>query len=241
MESIESRVGEIEKNLLELERFDIEYGREYVSALENAVLLLRESENGPAYVQERAKRLHSLLFHARDRMEYRSAFYNPLHRQITKIKDTDISDYFSPALRKRLDGLNPCLEKKGNLILYRLGRTRYAVFGELKERRDAVSYKELKKMSFSGSEPYIFPPESKSFQSDIFNAKNFMIVNHKVNGVYALYYDEILDIREMDREHIEKNIYPLRRPHPNVPGRVKIQGTSYCLLRPWMGSSQPYM
>jgi len=234
MDSIESRVEDIEKNLLELERYDIEYGREYSAALENAVLLLRESDNGPAYVQERARRLHSLLSHIQDRLEYRSSFYNPIYRQITKIRDTDISDYFSPALKKRMDNLVPCAEKKGNLILYRLGKTNYAVFGTLVEKTESLSPDEL--MSKFSQEKYfsVFPHQCKSFQSDIENSGGVLIINHPVHGKYGLYYNEILDIKNMDSEHVEKNIFPLKRPHPNVPGRIKIHGVSYCFLRPWI-------
>jgi hypothetical protein len=171
-------------------------------------------------------------------MEYRSSIYNPLYRQIAKIRDSDISDYFSPALRRRVDGLIPGQNKKGNLILYSLGKTRYAVFGELKEKQNAIPYDEIKKVSSPDMDLSIFPPESETFKSDINNAKYFMIVKDKVLGNYALYYDEILDIREIDKEHVEKNIFPLKRPHPNVPGRIKIQGITYCLIRPWVS---PYL
>jgi len=233
MQSIESRVEDIENSILELERYDIEYGEKYRSALENSVLLLRESEKGPSYVQERAKRLHSLLFKIQDRLDYRSSFYNPIHRQISKIRDLDIVDYFSPTLKKRMDRIVPCMEQKGNLILFRLGKTKYAVFGVLKEKIDAMDAEKVSEL-LSCEEICCFPPESELFTGEIMNAESLLHVENRIHGNFGLYCDEVIDIRNVDRELTEKNIFPFGRPHPNVPGRIKLQGVSYCLVRPWI-------
>ena len=232
MESIEAGLEDVENSILELEKCDIEYGRIYRTALEHAVLLLRGSEKAPSYIQERVKRLHALLYGMHEQMAYRSSCYNPLHRQISKIKDRDISGYFSPLLQKHIDRMYPCTEKNGNLILFSLGRSKYAVFGRIKEQIDSMESEKISEI-LEKKIP-VFPEQSEVFQQEIFNAARMLHVQNKIHGEFALYCDEVMDVQEVDQEHTEKNLYPLKVPYPHVPGRIRFRGNSYCLIRPWL-------
>ena len=233
MTGVMSRIEDLESRINGIELADSRMLEDLRNLLLESTVFLRESENAPVYIQERAKRLHNLLREKEDKAAYRASQYGPIYRQIDKIKDTDISDYFSPALKKRLDNMYPCRKTKGNAVFFRLGKTKYAIFGKIIKIIKAVPFSDAAKFHPSGTEIEIFPPKSEAFSSEIKNAEKLMILE-TARGTFGAYADELLGKKELDLDHVRKNLFDIYYPHRMIPGKFRIEGITYYLLKSWL-------
>lgn len=232
MTEIMSRAEALETRINEMERFDAENLDRLRSALEDCTVFLRESEKAPVYIQERARRLHSLLKEKENTSSYRASQYGPIYRQIDRIKDTEISDYFSPALKKRLDNMYPCQKKKGNTVFFHLNSTCYAIFGSIMKIMKPVAHEEASKFHPGGETVTVFPPMSEAFAEEIASSAKLILFKTKRIPL-AVYADEIIDKRDLDQDHIKNNLLDIYYPHRMIPGKFRLEGKSYYLIKTW--------
>ncbi len=193
MSKIRNLAIALESGISDLEVFHHQ-NEEALNALSDRAREMEQAAaKGPAYLRERAGRFAALVKQTREKIGYDPARYHPLHRQIDKMKDTDLVDFFSESLQKRVDRLVTGAQQVQEsmqpgyrgVVMYELSGMTFATAGRV-VRYVAGFYPDRLKHAMKIVQPRegtieFFPdPEDKAFfkKTDWDRRLNLVIMGH---------------------------------------------------------------
>lgn len=244
---IDRLAAEIQENLFDIEKSHRSTGEKIQRLQEEAAELIGiGSESGSSYVQERALRLQTILGRLDGQYNLLQAEFGILHRQIDKIKDTVLSDYFSPSLNRRIDKLVESRfapegttvarpSRKNRFIIYRLGEMHFGVYGRLIKHLKNISAGSAKKIKIQEGQIGFFPEKEDSafFREEDTEIRDLLVVKRPgMDSKYmGLWCEELVRLEERDPSDIEARIQPLNVPHRYVAGKMFMGGVAIYWLK----------
>lgn len=118
LEEVQSGASELKKMLLYLDEQSVETDAKLQKMLIRSSELSSNQDNG--YIRERIKRFHSLLQKHQQRLQDDARSRSLLHRQIDRLLDADLIQYYAPAVDKRISSLSSLdvTEKQDQVLLH---------------------------------------------------------------------------------------------------------------------------
>jgi len=231
MEELHDGMETMEQELVAVEAMEQEMTRRLQELLEKSTVMIRAGEKAPAYMSERVKRLHSLIRKLIEERGYSPSAYHPLHRQIDRIRDTDLSDFFSPALSRRIDSMYGKRQEDANAVFYELGNVRFCVFGKIVETVEGVDFERGESLARSRGVGFLFPETAEGFEKSLQRC-SLMFVELHDGEMAALFCERVTDKRMLDRFGIRRELTALSEPHRFVEGYFLIEGQRNYLIHP---------
>jgi hypothetical protein len=213
----------------------------------SSTTILREAESGnfPSYMRERIFRLQALL----KKMEsagYDPKKYHPLYRQLAKILDTNISDYFSPAIDAGIDrmvkasrygsqiterGIDNNTERD-RYILYTLGKTGLSIYGRLVKKIGRIGFDRAKERMAEDGVSFLYPDSGGGFSKEIERGLLVYAVSGSNPGRRGALYIERIVQKLSDAIIIKDPSDAAARELSDgaIRGRIRFEGKYYYLL-----------
>ena len=211
MDDVQASAHQIEEMLLELEKLHMQFQDKINEVLSSAAALT--SLPSSSYVKERSQRLIKVLQSFQEKKGYDPRSFHPLYRQIEKIKDQLLSDYFSPSIDRMLHSIQKKDEMKMGFITYQLDGVYFGIRGSIVNTPERIDIK--------------FPSrEDSSFFKDK-EKRNYIYVQSNSSIIYALQYDDHYKIVE-NKEKLKLN--PLEVKHSIIKGWIKLEGKKIYII-----------
>ena len=237
---IQNLANRLEEGLHDLEREQFAREADFQRLYADSAELLGLSRKGPAYIRERARRLNDLLDREHQRVGFDDRRFQLLYRQLDKIRDPLLSDYFSPSLARRLErtlsGKRPSpADSVSPPLIYRLGRLWYLLERPIYKIVTGLTPDEARRREFRPGPLEYFPPAGHALfqgrESDRDPLRLMIVRRSEADAFLGLWFSETTAISQGDAERLRHNQEPLARPHRWLTGRVLFGGRQVYLIR----------
>lgn len=208
--------------------------------LEVASLIEMTGKDNMSYARERAIRLQSLLKNFQKQILQIRQDFSLFHRQIDKILDMEISDYFDPALNRRIDDImdyrvkEDLQSKKRNRLLgYRLNGMTFAVHGKVLRHLENIDIDQYNPSEHTDHGEQYFPESIREYLSRRQGSRRLdllVVLPDKSSRPIGLWADELVEVDEMDARMVDDHLEALQRSHRLIKGRIRIKGRNIYLL-----------
>ncbi len=240
-------IAQLQEAVLSIEKLEIEVSQKFQDSRQLSSALAHEAADAPMYLRERSARLAALIKKMHLEIDDHRQRLSVLFRQIDKMKDPLLSDFFSPMIEKALERIMANRPEARHAIrqarpLYMLGNVRFAAPGLPLKRIKNISYRDLpriremiqaKNFDLSG-EPAIldvFPekPEENYFSSP--DSRLDLLLCRLGDGKFlGLWCEKILSVLPDEEEPLEKKAVPVNL-NRWITGSVTRGGEKYFLIR----------
>lgn len=227
---------QIEQKLLELEKNHTQQSQGYNDLFAEVGRLAELSAQGPAYVHERSLRLCSLVSKINTEHASTGRVYGALFRQISKIQDNTISDYFSPAVNRNLDRIlrqRTRFRTGTHLVIYQLGDMLFGVYGQLSKRFRGIKGNRTQKIKVANKQIEFFPHNLQIFTNADHESKSYdlLIFRSKSGKHYGFWTEGILDMQKEAPAKIQTTLHPSAKLHRLVSGSFQKSGKRVNLIQ----------
>ncbi len=236
IDRIHNLAGRLESKIGELERTRFDHEKDFQDLFAGTAELLDLCRSGPAYVRERARRLNDLLNRLHRATGYMPGRFRLLLRQIDKIKDPVLSDYFSPSLQKRLDRLTeqnaPAARIPTRPLLLSLGNLNFCLDAPVCQVLRAVRVAGQSAWKFPRGPVDFFPGNlDTAFAPDPAPDRLNLLVARQKNRFLGLWFEQTARVSREEADRLTRNARPLERPHRLLAGKTKFAGRTVFIFK----------
>lgn len=257
LEAVQSGAEKLKQLLLQLDEKSSEMGDILQRLRQQAAEVSSVAEAG--YIQERLHRFSALLSDYPAQTGSALKASSVLHRQIDRIMNADLIQYYSPALERRADKLVQSFETRGNqsrdafafykltnrhrvkILTYTFGGLHFAVSGRVLKTLTGNPHRPPKVMA-GGDTVETFPCRGDQFCTDrAQSGKSGMMVVKGSKKCVGLWADRLLTVEDFDTVMDEQENHPLQHAlrsslesvakHRYIRGRFRFQGKIWYYLQ----------
>lgn len=234
LDQLQSLSDRLQRELLQLEEHHYRTEERYTRLFENSAELIHLADSGPAYIRERARRLQGLLTRLRAEIGYSGKRYHSLYRQIDRMQDSIISDFFSPLIEKQMNRIlrkeyPEKLTSATTLLIYRLDGMLFGVSGQVLRRYERVKPQSSIRLR-NGDPLECFPERPEGLTETDRRRPGLLIISRDPAPPLGLWFDRLLEIRRKDAAELLAGVQPLDFEHRYIKGRIRSEGRTIYLI-----------
>ncbi len=233
---IQQLVGELEKKHYEMEQTLQKI------LIETSELIENNQGTAATYITERALRLKDLLLDLQEQRSYKSNYYSPIYRQLDRLSQSDLADYMSSAMNRKLgkslmsgNFLSDYTGKK-RYVTYTLDGVTFQIYCRIIEIINDTTSEISKRLknNYSSTVDITFFPHSGNHlheTEDGKEPKNLLLAEYPgLNMNLGLWFDTIESIDESVAKN--KTIHESSSNNRMIKGKIISRGKSIFIIEP---------